>query len=181
MSRVTPKQLDGTGMKRLHREWRHRTERRVRLILDGVTTSYNVGGIVRTAAALRVEHVWLASGSTSPANPKVQRVALRTERYLEWSEVPDLAAAAELARAAGFIVVGLELADTAVPLHELDLDADVCLAVGHEDRGLTPAALAACDHVAYLPQLGRIASLNVATATSIALYEIRRQEWGRGH
>jgi tRNA (guanosine-2'-O-)-methyltransferase len=31
--------------------------------------------------------------------------------------------------------------------------------------------------VAFLPQLGRVGSLNVATATSIALYELRRREW----
>jgi tRNA (guanosine-2'-O-)-methyltransferase len=37
--------------------------------------------------------------------------------------------------------------------------------------------LAACDAVAFLPQLGRVGSLNVATATAIAIYELRRQEW----
>jgi tRNA (guanosine-2'-O-)-methyltransferase len=60
----------------------------------------------------------------------------------------------------------------------------VCMAIGHEDHGLTSATLAACDAVAYLPLLGRVGSLNVATATSIALYELRRQGWdsdaGRG-
>jgi len=28
---------------------------------------------------------------------------------------------------------------------------DVCLVVGHEDRGLTAAVLAACDQVAFIP------------------------------
>ena len=49
-------QLDGTGMKRLHREWRRRTEGRLALILDGVGNPFNVGSIVRTAAAERVDH-----------------------------------------------------------------------------------------------------------------------------
>ena len=39
------------------------------------------------------------------------------------------------------------------------------------------ATLAACDDVAFLPLLGRVGSLNVATAASIALYEARRQSW----
>jgi tRNA (guanosine-2'-O-)-methyltransferase len=51
----------------------------------------------------------------------------------------------------------------------------VCLVVGHEDRGLSKTALAACDQVVFLPQLGRIGSLNVATATSIAIWEVRRR------
>jgi tRNA (guanosine-2'-O-)-methyltransferase len=31
--------------------------------------------------------------------------------------------------------------------------------------------------VAFVPMLGKVGSLNVATATSIALYELRRQAW----
>ncbi len=74
-------------------------------------------------------------------------------------------------------MVGLELADDAVPLHHLRPGPDVCLALGHEDHGLSPATLAACDAVAFLPQIGRIGSLNVATAAAIAIYELRRQGW----
>lgn len=74
-------------------------------------------------------------------------------------------------------MVGLELADHAVPLHQLDGGTDVCLAVGHEDHGLPVATLAACDHLAFIPQLGRVGSLNVATAAAIAMYELRRREW----
>ena len=44
-------QLDGTGMKRLHREWRRRTDGRLALILDGVQNPFNIGSVVRTAAA----------------------------------------------------------------------------------------------------------------------------------
>jgi tRNA (guanosine-2'-O-)-methyltransferase len=56
----------------------------------------------------------------------------------------------------------------------------LCLAIGHEDQGLSRAVLDACDQVVYIPQLGRIGSLNVVAATAIALYECRRQEWEGG-
>jgi tRNA (guanosine-2'-O-)-methyltransferase len=39
--------------------------------------------------------------------------------------------------------------------------------------------LGACDEVAFIPQLGRVASLNVAHAAAIAIYEARRREWLR--
>jgi tRNA (guanosine-2'-O-)-methyltransferase len=171
------KQLDGTGMKRLHREWRHRTQGRVALVLDDVQGPFNVGAIVRTAAALRVDDVWLAGRTPEPSDGKVAKTALGTDRYLTFHRVEDGPAAAVAARAAGYQVVALELADEATPLHELVLGSATCVVVGHEDRGCSPATLAACDAVAYLPLLGRVGSLNVATAASIALYELRRRSW----
>lgn len=171
------KQLDGTGMKRLHREWRRRTEGRMAVVLDDVQGPFNVGAIVRTAAALRVDDVWLTARTPEPDDAKVAKTALGTDRYLTFHRVDDGVAAATAARATGYQVVALELADEATPLHELPLGAATCVVVGHEDRGCSPATLAACDAVAYLPLLGRVGSLNVATAASIALYEVRRQSW----
>ena len=49
--------------------------------------------------------------------------------------------------------------------------------IGHEDRGLAPATMNACDEIVFIPQLRRVGSLNIATATTVALYETRRQEW----
>lgn len=174
------KQLGPTDLKRLHREWNHRTRSRLALLLDGVSSPYNVGAIVRTAAALRVDHVYLGAGALSPAHHRAGRTALGTERYLSWTGFEHSPDAADAARDDGYTVVGLELADAAVPLHQLSVAGDVCLAVGHEDHGLSNATLAACDAVAFVPQLGRVGSLNVATATAMALYELRRREWVGG-
>lgn len=173
------KQLDGTGMKRLHRDWRHRTDGRLALVLDDVQGPFNVGAIIRTAAALRVDDVWLAGHTPEPGDGKVAKTALGTDRYLTFHRMSDGAAAATAARQAGYQVVAIELADQAVPLHELVLGDATCLVVGHEDRGCSPATLAACDAVAYLPLLGKVGSLNVATAASIACFEVRRQTWAR--
>jgi tRNA (guanosine-2'-O-)-methyltransferase len=171
------KQLDGTGMKRLHREWRHRTEGRLGLVLDDVQGPFNVGAIIRTAAALRVDDVWLAGHTPEPSDTKVGKTALGTQRYLTFHRVPDAVAGAAAARAAGYQVVAIELADGARPFHEMRLGPATCLVVGHEDRGCSPATLEACDAVAYLPLLGKVGSLNVATAASMACYEVRRQGW----
>ena len=170
------KQLDGTGLKRLHRDWRRRTEGRLALLLDGVSSTYNVGSIVRTAAAERVEHLYLAGASTAPSHPASRKVSLGTERFVEWS-AHELAAAIDAVKDEGYRLVGLELAEGAVPLPEAVLGPDVCLAIGHEDRGLSPLTLGACDELAYIPQLGKVGSLNVAHAAAIGIYEVRRRHW----
>lgn len=171
------KQLDGTGMKRLHREWRRRTGGRLALVLDDVEGPFNVGAIIRTAAALRADDIWLSGRTPEPGDTKVGKTSLGTDRYLTFHRAIDGVTAAAAAREAGYAVVALELADVAVPLHELALADATCLVVGHEDRGCSPATLAACDAVAYLPLLGKVGSLNAATAASIACYEVRRRAW----
>lgn len=167
--------LSATELKRLHREERRRTERRVALVLEDVQNPFNVGAIVRTAAAMSVDHLWLVGATPPLSHPKVQKTALGTQRYLTWTAVDDVTTAFEHARGDGYTIVGIELAEGARRLPELDVTTDVALVMGHEDRGVSKTALASCDQVAYIPQTGKIASLNVATATAIALYEVRRR------
>lgn len=171
------RQLRPTDLKRLHRLWNRRSSGRLALLLDGVQSPYNVGSIVRTAAAYRVEQIYLSGNSTPPTSAKSAKVSLGTERYVSWSAFERGRDAADAARDDGYVVVGVELADAAVPLHQLAAGPDVCLVFGNEDHGISPATLAACDAVAFVPMTGRVGSLNVATAAAIALYEIRRQRW----
>jgi len=122
--------------------------------------------------------VWFTATATPPDAAGVRKVAMGTERYLTWEVGGTGAECAAAARAAGWRVVGLELTDEAVPLHAIELTGGpVCIAVGHEDHGLGAATLAACDAVGFVPQLGKVGSLNVAVAAAVAIYETRRQEW----
>jgi tRNA (guanosine-2'-O-)-methyltransferase len=169
--------LSSTELKRLHRTWRRRTEGRLALVLDGVQNPFNLGSIARTAAAMRVEQAWLVGPQESLRNPKAQKMAMGSDRLIAWSEVARPAQALDEAEEAGYRLVGLELGTGGRPLFELDLRGDVCLVIGHEERGLSHAALSRCGDIGFVPLLGRVGSLNVATATAVALYEVRRQEW----
>ena len=174
---TAPRNLSATEAKRLNREWRRRTEGTVALFLDDVQTPFNVGAIVRTAAAERVEHVYLSGATVTPNHPKAHKLSMGSERFVEWSQHEQSVAAVDAIKDAGYRLVGIELAHGAVPLHEARLGEKVCLAFGHEDRGLSAAVLAACDEIAFIPQLGRVGSLNVAHAAAIAIYEARRRFW----
>lgn len=171
------RQLRDVEVKRLNRSWRRATEVRLGLILDGVSSPFNVGSILRTAAALGVENVWLAGSSATPHHPALRKVSMGSERLVTWHGDVTTVEAVAAARTAGLRPVALELCEGAEPLHEADLGGDLCLVVGNEDKGLSPAALAACDGVTYLPQPGKVGNLNVAVATGIALAECRRREW----
>ena len=170
-------QLGSTDLKRLHRSWRRKGSFRLALLLEAVQSPFNLGSIVRTAAAMGAEELFLVGETAIPNSSKAQRTAMGTDRYLRWRTYTDIASAVADIRADGYRVVGLELADQAVPLASVDLAQDVCLAVGNEDRGLSSACLASCDVVAFAPQVGRVGSLNVTAAAAIGCYEVRRQGW----
>lgn len=161
----------------MNRSWRRSTDARLCLLLESVSQPFNLGSIIRTAAAFGVEHMWLCGEAADPMHPSARKTALGTARYLSIEHVESAAAAAARIRENGLRLVVIEQATSAVPLHSAAVYGDVCLALGHEDRGCSPALLAAADQVAYIPLPGRVGSLNVASAAAIALAEARRREW----
>ncbi|TDD16773.1 TrmH family RNA methyltransferase [Nonomuraea diastatica] len=171
------RQLRPTDVKRLNRTWRRNTRNRLGLIIESVTGPFNIGSIFRSAAAFGVDEIWLAGNATPPTNPKAGKTALGTERFVTWHEAMPATEAVKAAREEGYTVLAVELTAEAVPLHRAELSRDVCLVVGSEDHGCSPALLDAADGVCYIPQIGRVGSFNVAVATAIALAEARRQEW----
>ena len=169
------KQLRGTDLNRLHRQWRRSNEFKLALILENLQSPFNVGSIVRTASAMGAEKLYLTGDTPSVRSAGAQKAAMGTDRYLKAQHFETVAEAVAQARADGFRIVGLELADEAVPLFAAKLTPATAFMVGHEDRGVTPEGLALCDTVAFVPQLGRVGSLNVSSATAVACYEARRQ------
>ncbi len=145
-----------------------------------MTQPFNVGMIVRSAAAFGAGHIWLCGNSAALDHPSAAKTALGTQRLLSWEREPDPVAAAKAAQAAGMRVVAIEQASGAYPLHEAPLHGDVCLVLGNEDHGCSPALLAVADAVAYIPLVGRVGSLNVSAAAAIVLAEARRREWSAG-
>ncbi|MCX7621966.1 MAG: hypothetical protein N2037_14135 [Acidimicrobiales bacterium] len=185
MTDIPRRKLGSTELKRLHRDWRRRSPGDIALLLENVQSPFNVGAIVRSAAAFRVRDTWLVGATASPRNPKTQKTALGTDRYVRFHHAPTASEAIHLIRSARYTLIAVELTTDAVPLHVLlervrtteGTVPPLCLAFGNEEHGLTSDCLSASDRIAYVPQLGKIGSLNVATAAAIALYEVHRSGW----
>ena len=124
-----------------------------------------------------MEQIWLCGETADPSTRRRARPRSAPAGTCTFEQAGARPQAAAAIRAAGLRLVAIELAEGAVPLHEAPLGGDVCLALGNEDRGCSAALLAAADQVAYIPQVGRVGSLNVAAAAAIALAEARRREW----
>ena len=68
--------------------------------------------------------------------------------------------------------------DTETPHTAVDYRGPVAIAVGTEKDGLTARALEAADERVRIPMVGRVNSLNAATAAAVVLYEAVRQRTG---
>jgi tRNA G18 (ribose-2'-O)-methylase SpoU len=64
-------------------------------------------------------------------------------------------------------------------LTKADFRGDCCVVLGSEGHGISPAVLALCDEHVAIPMAPDVDSLNVASASSVFLYEACRQRGGR--
>jgi tRNA G18 (ribose-2'-O)-methylase SpoU len=81
----------------------------------------------------------------------------------------------ERLRADGYRLVGLEQTTNSQNLHHYEFQRRTALVIGNERSGLTEDLLALLDDVVEIPVWGLPYSYNVATATTMALYEYCRQ------
>jgi 23S rRNA (guanosine2251-2'-O)-methyltransferase len=89
--------------------------------------------------------------------------------------VSGIPALLERARRAGVWAVGLDERGPG-DVFSLDLATEsVVLVLGAEGQGLSRLTRERCDVLVRIPMLGRISSLNVATAAGLAAYEVARR------
>ncbi len=139
------------------------------LVLEGVQDPGNVGTILRTADAYEADGLILLEGCADLYNHKTVRASMgATFRCPAWSgTLEDLL---PLLKAAEIPLLGAALREDTVDVRQADLKRAAML-VGSEGRGLSEAALAACDQTVRIPMSERCESLNAAVAAATLLWE----------
>ncbi|TPN30228.1 RNA methyltransferase [Mesorhizobium sp. B1-1-6] len=141
--------------------------------LDRVRDPGNLGTVVRTVDAVGAKGVILVGDTTDPFSVETVRATMgsifavpvakaTTEAFLAWR--------------GGFsgLVAGTHLKG-AVDYRSVDFSrGPVLLMMGNEQQGLPESLAASCDRLLRIPQAGRADSLNLAVATGVMLFEIRR-------
>jgi 23S rRNA (guanosine2251-2'-O)-methyltransferase len=146
------------------------------LFLDGVTDPHNLGSLLRSADGAGFDGIVIPSHRSVGVTAAVRRVASGAAEVVPVARVTNLGRAIDEAREAGLWVVGLD-EDADEELWSTPLtQRPVGLVLGAEGGGISRHIRGRCDGLARIPTRGRLASLNVAVAGAVAMFEIARRD-----
>ncbi len=140
------------------------------VLLDSVADPQNVGGVFRCAAAFGARAVILQARRAPPLSGALAKAAAGSVDKVPCVRVVNLSRALDELADLGWRAIGLD-AEAATPLEAAFDGGPVVLVMGSEGEGLRRLVSEHCDLLAKIPMPGGFESLNVATATAIALYE----------
>ena len=143
-------------------------------VIDGVSDTTNIGAIFRSAAALGIDAVVLAQNACDPLNRRAVRVSMGSVFLVPWtwSKQP----LAQLS-ALEFRTAAMALTHHSISLDDDKLKSEPRLAIvmGTEGDGLPSEMIAKADYVVRIPMAHGVDSLNVAAASAVAFWELRKR------
>jgi RNA methyltransferase, TrmH family len=141
------------------------------LALDGIQDPGNLGSILRTAAATKVDEVLLSNTCTDAWSPKCLRGGMGAQFVLPITEQVDLPQA--LAQFQGARIA--TTSHSGKSLIGSDLSAPLLVMIGGEGAGLSAELMACADLAVRIPLENDVESLNVGAAVAMICYEHLRQ------
>ncbi|WP_416671848.1 TrmH family RNA methyltransferase [Egbenema bharatensis] len=147
--------------------------------LETIQDPGNLGTVIRTAAAVGADGLWLSANSVDLDHPKVLRASAGQWFRLPMTVSSDLGAELQGMQQQGVQIVAT-LPNAAVTFWEIDLTPPTLILLGNEGAGLTSELAEIADVQVKIPLASGVESLNVAVAAALILYEARRQRDGKG-
>jgi tRNA G18 (ribose-2'-O)-methylase SpoU len=146
------------------------------LVLEAIADADNVGSAFRNAAAFGAHGVLLSPTCCDPLYRKAVRTSMGAVLRVPYARAEDWPDPLRGLRSDGFVLAALTPSSDAVALSSLAWGREhqkIALLIGSEGPGLTAEALQLADIRIRIPIEPGVDSLNLATATGIALYELR--------
>lgn len=145
------------------------------VVLDGITDPGNLGAILRTAECAGVTGVLLGKHRSVHVSPTVTKSAAGAVEHVPMALVGGIPTLISQLNDGGVFTVGLDGGgDRSIfELPQLQ-SGPTALVLGAEGAGLSRLVRQRVSVLASIPLAGQLNSLNVATATAVACFEVRR-------
>ena len=143
-------------------------------MLDRITDVGNFGAISRSAEVLGADGIIFPSRESAQLNADAVKRSSGALTRIPLCRVRDLLTATRFLKSSGILVVAADEKGKD-SLKDFDFKRPVAIILGSEGEGVAPELLRACDEILFIPQAGKMDSLNVSVAAGIFLYEAQRQ------
>lgn len=147
-------------------------------VLEHVMNPTNVGAIFRSAAALGFDGVLLSHDCADPLYRRSARVSMGSVFQIPWAyfDKNEPYLNIEYLRKNGFKTLAMALTDNSLPIDdERFKNADrLAVVLGSEGEGLTDKTLDRCDFTVKIPMHHGVDSLNVAAASAVIFWQLKK-------
>ncbi|MCK8059556.1 MULTISPECIES: 23S rRNA (guanosine(2251)-2'-O)-methyltransferase RlmB [unclassified Fusibacter] len=151
------------------------TENTIVVALDNLTDVHNFGSILRTCDAVGADYVIIPNRRSVQVNATVGKTSAGAVEHVKVIKTNSLGNAIQKLKDNGFWVIGADM-DGEQTYYEATYKGKTVLVAGSEGEGMSKHIKRLCDFVVSIPMVGKVNSLNVSVATSLLLYEWRRQQ-----
>ena len=146
---------------------------KILIMLDQIQDPQNIGSIMRSAAIFGCNYIISSNNNSPDLNSTIIKSSSGAAEIVNYIKVQNLVRTISEIKKYGFWVVGLDQKSETL-IDEFDLPKKCLFVVGSEHKGLRNLTKKNCDYLVSIKSKKNdidIDSLNVANATTIALYE----------
>jgi len=144
------------------------------LILDGITDVRNLGAIARTAECSGVHAIVIPAKGSAQINPDAIKTSAGALFKIPVCRHESLLKTAKFLQESGLRLIACT-EKTQNYIYEPDYTVPLAIVMGSEEDGISNELIRISDHLAKIPILGEIESLNVSVSAGVILYEAIRQ------
>lgn len=147
------------------------------MVLDNIRSLHNVGSVLRTADAFRIESVYMCGITATPPSAEIHKTALGAEDSVCWRYYADTLDAVRELQAEGYVVLAVEQVEGSLKLGQFSFDPTrkYALVMGNEVKGVRQDVVDQADQALEIPQYGTKHSMNVSVTAGIVMWEVDRK------
>lgn len=139
------------------------------LVLDRIQDPQNLGAVLRTSAANKVDAVVLPKAGSCPISAAVHKASAGQSLRVRIVEGENLARSIEFLKDNGYWVIGCD-SDGEEDATTFEYPPKRVIVMGNEGEGMRRLTRESCDYLVRIPMAPGVESLNISVATGVVLY-----------